>query len=172
MRDNGLYGARRDAIALELTDSTACLLHLAGTLERVLAGPVAIAPTAGWFEAKVECADEAIRGYINKAKVLKASAPSRPSIVAVATSDPGSRTIILKVVNTTQHDERTALRVDGARIGSSAHAISLSGLPTARNTPDHPTAIVPVIRNVRLSYWPTIYVFPANSVTVLTLKMK
>ena len=172
VRDNGLHGARRDAIALELTDSTACLIHLAGTLERVLAGPVAISPTAGWFEAKVECADEAIRGYINKAKVLEASAPSRPSIVAVATSDPGSRTIILKVVNTTQHDERTALRVDGARIGSSAHAISLSGLPTARNTPDHPTAIVPVIRNVRLSYWPTIYVFPANSVTVLTLKMK
>ena len=31
---------------------------------------------------------------------------------------------------------------------------------------------MPVIRNVRLPRWPMVYVFPANSVTILTLKMK
>ena len=89
-----------------------------------------------------------------------------------ATLDPGSHTIILKVVNTTQHDERTALRIEGGSIASSAHIISLAAPASARNTPDHPTAVVPVIRNVHLSRWPTVYVFPTNSVTILTLKMK
>lgn len=172
VRDNGLPGARRDAIALELTDSTAQLIHLAGTLERVLAGPVAVMPAAGWMEAKVECADEVIRGYINNVRVIEGTVPSLPSLVAVATSEPSSRTIILKVANTTQHDERTALRIEGGRVASSVHVVSLSAPASARNTPDRPTAVMPVIRNVRLSRWPTVYVFPANSVTILTQKMK
>ena len=172
VRDNGLPGARRDAIALELTDSTAQLIHLAGTSECILAGPVAITRTAGWIEARVECSDEVIRCSINNQRIIEASVPSCPSIVAVATLDPGSHTIILKVVNTTQHDERTALRIEGGSIASSAHIVSLAAPASARNTPDHPTAVAPVIRNVRLSRWPTVYAFPANSVTILTLKKK
>ena len=124
------------------------------------------------MEAKVECADEVIRGYINNVRVIEAAAPSRPSLVAVATSDPNSGTIILKVANTTQHDERTALRIEGGSVATSAHIVSLAAPPTARNTPLQPTAVMPVIRNVRLPRWPMVYVFPANSVTILTLKMQ
>ena len=172
IHDNGRTGALRDAIVFELTDSTVCLIHESGTLDRVLAGPIEIMRSPGWMEAKVECADEAICGYINNVRVIEAAAPSRPSLVAVATSDPNSGTIILKVANTTQHDERTALRIEGGSIATSAHIVSLAAPPTARNTPLQPTAVMPVIRNVRLPRWPMVYVFPANSVTILTLKMQ
>ena len=85
IRDNGRTGALRDAIVFELTDSTVCLIHESGTLDRVLAGPIEIMRSPGWMEAKVECADEAICGYINNVRVIEAAAPSRPSLADSAT---------------------------------------------------------------------------------------
>jgi hypothetical protein len=95
-----------------------------------------------------------------------------PSIAAVATWDAGEKMILLKVVNTTAHEEITEINFRGIIVASQAEVIEMKALPEARNTFDRPHEVEPEERVITL---PTVndairYPFPPHSITVFRLR--
>ncbi len=174
VRDNGLTDERRSAISLVLTDSTAVLYRCAGTLQQPLTEvvPLSLSKDA-WSTVQIECRDETIRCRIGEVELPEATVPFIPSLLSVATYDPETNTIILKVVNTTMHEEWTSLDVKGRKVEDEAELLQLSAHPDSRNTFKHPDAVKPVRQTISFSMQrPIHYGFPPNSVTILRLKVK
>jgi hypothetical protein len=97
---------------------------------------------------------------------------SMPSIAAVATWDAGEKMILLKVVNTTSHEEITEINFRGVAVASQVEVIEMIALPEARNTFDRPREVEPEERVITL---PTVndairYPFPPHSITVFRLR--
>jgi hypothetical protein len=174
VRDNGLVEEQGDCISLIFADSTARLCHCAGRVERPLAPPVTPVMEEGRrYTVKIVCEDERIQCYLNDALLTEATVPACPSLVTVATRELETNTILLKVVNTTYHEEWTSLHVLGGNIGSQAEMIQLTGAPEGRNTLACPNVITPERKLIRFSIkHPLTCVFPPNSVTVLRLEPK
>jgi alpha-L-arabinofuranosidase len=98
---------------------------------------------------------------------------SLPSVVAAATWDKANRRIILKVANTTLHNEITGITLRGATSRAQAHILQLKGLPEEKNTLDNPLQIQPLEQTVTLSGKHTVrYTFPPASITVLLLDIQ
>ena len=121
---------------------------------------------------KVVCKDEAVSCYVEDKLVHEVVLPPLPSLVSVATLEKETNTIILKVVNTTQHEEKTELNIKGASVKNDAEILQLTGDPLVRNTFDNPTRIVPVSKNITFSLGgPMVYSFPPNSITIMKMKV-
>ena len=122
---------------------------------------------------RIECRDETIRCRIGQVELPEPTVPLIPSLLSVATFDPETDTIILKVVNTTMHEEWTSLDVKGRKVEDEAELLQLSARPDSRNTFKHPDAVKPVRQTIRFrTQRPMRYGFPPNSVTILRLKVK
>jgi alpha-L-arabinofuranosidase len=174
VRDNGLPEKQSDFLSLTIDDSKAGIYHCAGRVERPLATPVPLSLEENrWYSVKIVCEDDRIQCYIDDNLLIDAPVLSMPSLVAVATHETETGVIILKVVNTTFHEEWTSLRLIGKNIDSDADIIRLTGQPEALNTFDHPEAIVPEITHIKFtSKEPIKYVFPGNSITIIRMKIK
>ncbi|MDR3262311.1 MAG: carbohydrate binding domain-containing protein [Tannerella sp.] len=174
VRDNGLVEEAGDCISLTVADGRACLYYYAGRVERPLAPPVALSLRENrWYAVRIVCADEHIRCYVDDVLLTEADVPLCPALVTVATREPETNTIILKVVNTTYHEEWASLHIAGGNIERQAEIIRLTGLPDGRNTLANPEVIVPEHTSIRFSIIrPFTYLFPANSVTILRMKTK
>lgn len=174
VRDNGLSEEGRDCISLVIKDSIATLFHCAGSMRKPLGVHSGLSLVKDeWATVKIECKDDMIRCYMNGVLWMEAAVASRPSIVAVATRDMEKKTVILKVVNTALHEERVSLHFEGGRVSGQAEVIRLSGASESRNTFKHPQAVIPVTKKVRFSGNRSMeYLFPANSVTILTFGIK
>ena len=78
----------------------------------------------------------------------------------------------MKVVNTTQHEEKTELDFRGLPVLDEAEIIELAGDMESQNTFAQPTRIRPVRRtHVFPMGAPKIYPFPPASVTILKFKL-
>lgn len=98
--------------------------------------------------------------------------PGIPSLVSTAALDKETHTIILKVINTTQHEEKTELNLQGVSVKNTAEIIQLTGDPEARNTYDKPDVVVPKTKEISFSLsGPRVYNFPPNSITIMKLKI-
>lgn len=174
VRDNGLNDERRSAVSLVLTDTAALLYRCAGTLRQPLTKvvPLSLSKDA-WSTVQIECRDETIRCRIDRVELPEATLPFISSLLSVATYDPDTKTIILKVVNTTMHEEWTSLDVKGRKVEDEAELLQLSARPESRNTFKRPDAVKPVRQTVHFPMQrPIRYGFPPNSVTILRLKVK
>ena len=174
VRDNGLVEEAGHRISWTLADRTATLYYCAGTVERPLAPPVALSmEEARWYSVRMVCFNEKIRCYLDDVLLTEADVPSCPSLTAVATRESATNAILLKVVNTTYHEEWASLHLVGGHFSDDAEVICLTGTPDGSNTPDNPNLIVPQRKQMRFSFRrPITYAFPANSVTVFRLKVK
>ncbi|MDR3269518.1 MAG: glycoside hydrolase [Tannerella sp.] len=174
VRDNGLVEELRDCIALTITDSQIGLYHCAGRVERPLTQPVALSMAENRrYTVKIVCENEQIRCYVDDVLLIEATVFSSPSLVTVATRESETGDILLKVVNTTWHEEWTSLRIAGGSITNRAEVIQLTGPADSRNTLEYPDVIVPVRKQIKFSFRrPIRYVFPANSVTIIRLHGK
>ena len=103
------------------------------------------------------CEYECVRCYVDGVLLHEVDMRPIPSLVSVATLDKENRVIYLKVVNTTRHEEKTSLRIEGVNIRNEAELIQLRGEPEA--------IVFPMSG-------PLIYNFPPNSVTILKLYME
>jgi alpha-L-arabinofuranosidase len=173
VRDNGLKGERCDHLALTLAEGTARLHHRAGRVERTLAPPAPLPLEKDrWYTVRIVCENEQIRCYVDNTLLTEATVHSLPSLLAVATRETETNTLILKVVNTTFHDEWTSLHIDGGSTGGKAKIIRLTGPQNHMNTLDNPEAIVPVQKDISFSgRKPVKHAFPANSITIIRMKL-
>ncbi|MDR1408433.1 MAG: glycoside hydrolase [Tannerella sp.] len=173
VRDNGQVEELADHISLTFREGKATLYHCGGDVSRPLAEPVPVNFSNEWRRVEIICNDQQIRCLIDGQLLIDAVVPSCPSLLTVATREAETNSVILKVVNTTFHEEWCALDMTGGNFRNEVEVIQLTGLPDGRNTLEDPDAIVPKEDRIKFSFKrPLTYAFPGNSVTVLRLKMK
>ena len=173
VRDNGLHGEQNDYIGMTIGGGFAELYRQAGGVRDTLCAPVSYPFQSNrWYNVRISCKDEHISCFVDDTLVHDVIIPSIPSLVSTATLDKENNTVILKVVNTTQHEERTELDLQGLSVKNTAEIIQLTGDPDARNTFGKPDAIVPETKEITFSMsGPKVYNFPPNSITIMKLKV-
>ncbi|MDR0349313.1 MAG: carbohydrate binding domain-containing protein [Tannerella sp.] len=173
VRDNGLPEERSHFIALNIEGGNIGLYHCGGNMERLLSGKKIVFEPNRWYTVDIVCMDEQIKCFIDHQPVLEAAVFSIPSLISVATREIASKTIILKVVNTTYHEEWASLDMVGGSIENEAEIIQLTGKPDVRNSLEAPETIIPQRETIHFSFRrPIKYRFPSNSVTIIRMKQK
>ena len=174
LRDNGQSGEQADYLCMTIGQDISELYHQAGGVKDTLSAPVPYPfVSKRWYKIRMRCENEYIRCYVNDTLIHEAQMSPIPSLVSVASLDKEKRMIYLKVVNTTWHEEKTSLHIEGATIQNEAELIQLKGEPEMRNTFDNPTAIVPFTETIHFPISrPLIYSFPPNSISILKLQLE
>jgi hypothetical protein len=175
VRDNGLAEEEGERISLCIREGKAGLYQCSGTAALLLASPVPLVlEESRRYTFKIVCRDEQIACYLDDALLIEGTVLTNPTLVAVATREKETGAVLLKVVNTTRHEEWTTLHSIGGSFGREIEVIELAGLPDVRNTLHHPDRIVPTRRQTRFPAFRRSlkYIFPPNSVTILRLQTK
>jgi alpha-N-arabinofuranosidase len=106
-------------------------------------------------------------------EILPTKLDEAKNFFASATRDDAAGEIILKVINANNSATRAEIKTSGiANLASTAHTVVLSGANSDVNSFSQPNKIAPVqsaIENISDSFT---HNFPANSMTVLRLKIK
>ena len=120
-----------------------------GSNREIAAGPNIKIETSRWYDVKLEVNAGKVTCWLD-GKIIqtaKLQDPKRPAgLYALGGKDLKTGQIIIKAVNPGPGPLSTTIRIQGARqLKPKARVITLSGdLPTAENTLDNPTAVVPV----------------------------
>lgn len=173
VRDNGSRQEQSDYICVTLNSEEVQISHQIGNIKDTLATSIPFSlENDQWYEIKLVCEDEIIQCFIDGLLIQEIQMPPIPSLLSVATLDRESNQIYLKVVNTTQHEEKTQFHLKNFSVHNNAEVIELSGNPEAKNTFEAPNTIHPVKKNISFSLGGSlIYTFPPNSITILKLRI-
>lgn len=173
VRDNGLTGELAEYVSLVFKDGKATLYHCGGYASRPISEPAtAIFSPDEWRHVEIVCRDRNIQCYIDRQLLIDATIPFAPTLLAVATRELGSNTLILKVVNTTFHEEWCSISVLGGDFHGQIEMTQLKGPHDVSNTLEQPDVIVPAESKLKTSFRrPLKYVFPPNSITVFKMKI-
>ncbi len=128
--------------------------------------------TGRWYDIHIEVKDARIKCFLD-GKLIHDLKPQPPKSLFAAASLVGQgKAVILKVVNVSRADQETDIRLEGAKLRSTATAIVLAAdRPEAENTLDQPTRVQPVTHTLTHGGPAFRHTFPANSVTVLRLQL-
>jgi len=129
--------------------------------------------TGRWYDILIELKGQKIRCYLDGKLIHDVEYPQMKPLYAVAGRVSASNEIVLKVVNVSPAACQTQIELKGAGgVQPAGKAIVLtSANPNDENTLAEPTRVAPLARaveNVGPSFRQT---FPANSVTVLRLRV-
>ncbi|MCD7978418.1 MAG: carbohydrate binding domain-containing protein [Tannerellaceae bacterium] len=173
IRDNGRRGDQAAFIGMSLGGENSELYQRAGAVQDSLVAPLPYSfESHRWYTVRMSCYNDVIRCYVDGSLIHEVVLPPLPSLVSVATFDQQNQMIFLKVVNTTQHEERTELVINGVTVRNHASAIELFASPEDRNTFEYPEKVTPQEREVTFPMGRAmIYTFPPNSITLLKLEV-
>ena len=173
VRDNGLSGEQNDYIGMTIGTGVIDFYRQAGGVRDTLRTPVVYPFQSNrWYNVKIDCKEDKISCFVNDTLIHQITLPSIPSLVSTAALDKEKGKIILKVINTTQHEEKTALHIGGFSIKNTIEVIELAGEPNAWNTFDDPYRIQPQTKE--FSFSPggqKVYSFPPNSISIIKLEI-
>ena len=174
VRDNGLSGEQNDYIGMTIGTGMIEFYRQAGGVRDTLRTPTSFPFYSNrWYNVKIACKEDLVCCFVNDTLVHEVLLPSIPSLVSTAALDKENGTLILKVVNTTQHEEKTELILGELSIKNEVELIELKGEPSLCNTYENPQAIEPKIKEYIFSLnGPKCYNFPPNSITVMKLKIE
>ena len=115
-----------------------------------------------------------MRCYLDGKLIQDVTYPIPQPLYAVAGLNKTADEVILKVVNSANNVQETDIHLAGVKeIQPSATAIVLtSEKSTDENTLENPAKVVPVTQSLNNAGKDFRHKFPANSVTVLRLKIK
>lgn len=169
LNDNGCAGDKAEYVCLTLGADGAECYRQSGSVKESLAATDLTLENNRWYAVRLTCSTEGIACYVDDRLLCEARWPSIPALSSVATVDTARHELLLKVVNTTRHEERAQLLFEGLRVASEGEAILLTGDPDAAVQ----SAIAPQRKPVHfpLGAQP-FYVFPPSSVTLLRLPLE
>lgn len=172
VRNNGLSQEQQDYICFRIGDGKASLLHQSGNVTDSLSASIAYPLKNNRpYDVRIQCAKDSICCYVDGALVQKAVLRAYPSLSSVVTIDHTNHCLYLKVVNATQHEEKTELDIRGVSVSNTAEVIELSAEMEAMNSFEHPDRIKPVKKEVSFMMGiPKVYKFPPSSITILKFK--
>jgi alpha-L-arabinofuranosidase len=127
-----------------------------------------------WYDIRIEVRARNVRCYLDDKLTNEISYPSNPPLQAVAGLNKTADELILKVVNSSYVAQETDIHLAGAdKVQPSATSIVLaSEKDTDENTLENPTKVAPVTQSLDNVAKEFKHSFPANSVTILRLKIK
>lgn len=173
LRDNGHTDEQCNYIGFTIGAGQSEFFHQAGAVRDTLAATKPFAFQSNrWYQLRFVCQESTIRCYVDDELIHQVDMRPLPSLVALATYDKAQRQVLLKVVNTTQHEERTELVIHGLGVSNKASLIELSALPESTNTFADPERVKPITKEIEFSLGlPMIYAFPPSSVTIMKLSV-
>jgi alpha-L-arabinofuranosidase len=129
--------------------------------------------TGRWYDIRIEVKGANVRCFLDDKLIHDVSYQATKPLYAVASLAKRANEVILKVVNVSATDLETDLQLEGAKVRPTATAIVLaSDKPEDENTLDQPARVKPVTRKLSDAGAAFRHTFPANSVTVLRLKLQ
>ena len=129
--------------------------------------------TGRWYDIRIELKGANVKCYLDGKLIHDVNWQATKPLYAVASQVKRTHEVILKVVNVSDADQETDLRLDGAKVSPTAKAIVLaSGKPADENTLDEPLRVKPVTLTLDHAGAAFRHTFPANSVTVLRLRLQ
>lgn len=130
--------------------------------------------TGRWYDIRLELAGQRIRCYLDGKLIHEAVQQVEQPLYAVATRATAAGEVILKVVNASSIAQSTDINLLGAGdVQPEARAIVLiSNDPADENTLNAPTKVSPRTETINDAASKFRYTFPAQSVSVLRLKIK
>ena len=172
--DNGRKGEEADYLCFTLGGGQSEFYHQSGSVKEPLAAPLSLSFESNrWYAVRLAYDASRVACYVDDQLVQEVEWPAIPALACVATVDEANQQLLLKVVNTTQHEERTALHFDGLTVSGTGEAIQLQGELGARNSFTAPQTVMP--QHLSISFPMGVspyYVFPPNSVTLLKLPLE
>jgi alpha-L-arabinofuranosidase len=127
--------------------------------------------TGRWYDIRVDVAGNRVRCYLDGKLVHNTTIPEARTLFAAASTIRSTRDVIVKVVNTSDRDLDTRVKLSGAKdAAADAEAVVLKGSPEEENSLDQPEKVAPVRTPLAIAGAEFGHVFPAHSVTVLTFK--
>ena len=129
--------------------------------------------TDRWYDVRVEVGRRNVRCYLDGKLILDSEYPQPRTLYAVAGLNKNADEVILKVVNAAPLAQPCGIDLAGAEtVQPSAESIVLtSEKPTDENSLDEPLKVAPVTRTIQIPGKQFDHAFPANSVTILRLKI-
>jgi alpha-L-arabinofuranosidase len=129
--------------------------------------------TGRWYDIRIEVSDARIRCYLDGQLVHDVTIPPTKPLYAVGSLQNSSRELILKVVNVSDEERDTEIKINGAGLaGSVKQTLLASNSPQDENTLDQPGKVSLVTSTSKCAGSGLRQTFPANSVTVLRLKLR
>jgi alpha-L-arabinofuranosidase len=129
--------------------------------------------TGRWYDIRIEVKGASIQCYLDDKLIHEVKWQATKPLYATASEDKRTREVILKVVNVSSTDQETDLRLEGAKLSSTAKAIVLaSEQPGDENTLDQPLKVKPTATTLDHAGAAFRHIFPANSVTVLRMRLQ
>jgi alpha-L-arabinofuranosidase len=127
-----------------------------------------------WYDIRIEVSASNVRCFLDDKLINEIDYPSLQTLYSVAGLNKTGDEVILKVVNASQAAQETDIHIAGAdTVQPSGTAIVLtSEKPTDENTLENPAKVAPVTHQIEDAAKDFNYTFPANSVTVLRLKIQ
>lgn len=172
--DNGRKGEEADYLCFTLGGGQSEFYHQSGSVKEPLSDPFSLSFESNrWYAVRLAYDANRIVCYVDDQLVQEVEWPTIPALACVATVDEEQHQLWLKVVNTTQHEERTALHFEGLAVSGTGEAIQLQGELGAHNSFAAPQTVMP--QHLAVSFPMGVspyYVFPPNSVTLLKLPLE
>jgi alpha-L-arabinofuranosidase len=129
--------------------------------------------TGRWYDIRIEVRGANVKCLLDGKLVHDVKWQATKPLYAVASLAKCQNEVILKVVNVSAADQETDLRLEGAKVRPTARAIMLSSAKAEdENTLDQPAKVKPVTLTLNHAGAAFQHTFPANSVTVLRVKLK
>jgi alpha-N-arabinofuranosidase len=174
IRDNGREGEQRSHIGLTLGDEFCSLYYQSGSMKDTLVAPVRFPFVSHRpYQITLQVEDDHVACRIDGELICEAQLKPLPSLVALATLDEENNQLLLKVVNTTYHEEITELDVRGHRVKHDIEIIELSGNPEDRNTFAQPDRIAPRVKQHSFQIGMLmIYPVPPHSISLIKIKLE
>ena len=174
VRNNGCLREQQDYISFTLGDGYARLYHQSGNVTDTLATTVKQPLVNNTdYDVRIRCQKDSIFCYVNEVLVQKAGMRPYPSLASVATLDKKNNCLYLKVVNTTRHEEKAELNIQGLSVEDAVDIIELAGEPETSNTFEKPDRIKPEKKKTTFTMGiPKTYKFPPSSITIMRFKIE
>ncbi len=129
--------------------------------------------TGRWYDIRIELNQSNIKCYLDDQLIHDVTYPRTRSLYASASRSRDLREVILKTVNVSQGDQEAEIKVNGVKSAEKATALVLaSEKPEDENSLDQPTHVAPLRRDLKCAGTQLRYHFPANSVTILRIKVR
>lgn len=173
IRNNGFQREQQDYICFTIGNGKAALFHQSGNVTDSLSTSSALSLLNNrTYGVKIECSMDSVYCYVDGSLVQKGGMRSYPSLSSVTTIDYTKGYLYLKVVNTTQHEEKTELDIHGISVDNKAEIIELAGEMESTNTFEQPDRIKPQMKEVSFMIGiPKVYKFPPSSITIMKFKI-
>ena len=157
----GGWGNTQHGIETTMAASKSTTITAAGTIEK-----------DRWYDIRIEVRDEQIRAFVDGQLVHDITITTPDMLYANAMVDKETGELVVKVVNFDDVMIPLQMNIKGADIVSSTVALLTSESGKDENTFAEPEKVVPTSTECNLTFKESLYMTPANSLTVWRMKVK